>query len=155
MQPLERDRWLALALLLAVAGLAYLLVLHPLFTVPLRAADARIGELQARDARARGLLAQQPLIEQRLADALESRALSAARDAAEPLAPDTRPSYHASDWRHDPALPPPPPPPDMGGNHLATLPQLTVAEDASDLAERVRDIERRLTRIEAELAALR
>jgi tetrahydromethanopterin S-methyltransferase subunit G len=43
----------------------------------------------------------------------------------------------------------------MGGNHLATLPQLTVAEDMSDLAERVRDIERRLTRIEAELAALR
>jgi hypothetical protein len=94
-------------------------------------------------------------LEQRLADALESRALSASRDAAEPLAPDTRPAYRASDWRHDPALPPPPPPPDMGGNHLATLPQLTVAEDASDLAERVRDIERRLTRIEAELAALR
>jgi hypothetical protein len=43
----------------------------------------------------------------------------------------------------------------MGGNHLATLPRLTVAEDTSDLAERVRDIERRLTRIEAELAALR
>jgi uncharacterized protein YceH (UPF0502 family) len=91
-------------------------------------------------------------LEQRLADALESRALSAAHDVAEPLAPDARPSYRASDWRHDPALPPPP---DMGGNHLATLPQLTVAEDASDLAERVRDIERRLTRIEAELAALR
>jgi uncharacterized protein YceH (UPF0502 family) len=89
-------------------------------------------------------------LEQRLADALESRALSAARDAA-----DTRPSYRSSDWRHDPALPPPPPPPDMGGNHLATLPQLTVAEDASDLAERVGDIERRLTRIEAELSALR
>lgn len=94
-------------------------------------------------------------LEQRLADALESRALSAARDAGEPLAGDTRPSYRSSDWRHDPALPPPPPPPDMGGNHLATLPQLTVAEDASDLAERVGDIERRLTRIEAELAALR
>jgi uncharacterized protein len=98
-------------------------------------------------------------LEHRLADALERRALSAGRDADRdadgPLAPDARPSYRSSDWRHDPALPPPPPPPDMGGNHLATLPQLTVAEDASDLPERVRDIERRLTRIEAELAALR
>jgi uncharacterized protein len=95
-------------------------------------------------------------LEQRLADALESRALSAARVAAEPFPPDTRSSYRSSDWRQDPDLPPPPPPPpDMGGNHLATLPQLTVAEDAADLAERVSDIERRLTRIEAELAALR
>ncbi|HKA85915.1 MAG TPA: hypothetical protein VKD21_18760, partial [Acidimicrobiales bacterium] len=67
-----------------------------------------------------------------------------------------RPAYRSSDWRDDPALPPPPPPPpDMGGNHLATLPQLTVAEDASSLEERIRDIERRLSRIEAELAALR
>src|SRR5262245_4705835 len=94
-------------------------------------------------------------LEQRLADALETRALSAGRDAAEPLAADARPAYRSSDWRRDPALPPPPPPPDLGGNHLATLPQLTVAEDASDLAERIRDIERRLTRIEAELATLR
>jgi hypothetical protein len=43
----------------------------------------------------------------------------------------------------------------VGGNHLATLPQLTVAEDTSGLDERIRDIERRLSRIEAELAALR
>jgi hypothetical protein len=43
----------------------------------------------------------------------------------------------------------------VGGNHLATLPQLTVAEDMSGLEERIRDIERRLSRIEAELAALR
>jgi uncharacterized protein len=84
-------------------------------------------------------------LEQRLADAL------GVRDAAEPLAPHARPSYRSSDWRQDPDLPPP----DMGGNHLATLPQLTVAEDASDVAERISDIERRLTRIEAELAALR
>ena len=64
----DRDRWLALALLLAVIALAYLLVVHPLFTVPLRAADARIDDLQDRDARARSLLAQRSLIDQRLAE---------------------------------------------------------------------------------------
>lgn len=63
----DRDRWLALALLLAVAGVFYLLVVHPLFTAPLRAADARIADLQARDARARGLLAQRALVDQRMA----------------------------------------------------------------------------------------
>lgn len=63
----DRDRWLALALLLAVLGLLYLLLVHPLFTVPLRAADARIAELQQRDARLRSLLLQRPQIEQRLA----------------------------------------------------------------------------------------
>lgn len=63
----DRDRWLALALLLAVAGVAYLLVVHPVFTVPLRAADVRIADLQQRDARARSLLQQRPLIDQRLA----------------------------------------------------------------------------------------
>ncbi|MGH9230500.1 MAG: DUF480 domain-containing protein [Acidimicrobiales bacterium] len=94
-------------------------------------------------------------LEQRLADTLERGGPPTAR-VAEPLPdPDSRPAYRSSDWRADPPLPPPPPPPDVGGNHLATLPQLTVAEDMSDLAERIRDIERRLTRIEAELAALR
>ena len=64
----DRDRWLALALLLAVAGLLYLLLVHPLFTVPLREADARIAELRERDARVRSLLLQRPQIEQRLAE---------------------------------------------------------------------------------------
>lgn len=63
----DRDRWLALALLLAVLGLLYLLVLHPLFVAPLRETDARIHELQARDARLRGLLAQRAEVERRLA----------------------------------------------------------------------------------------
>ena len=56
----DRDRWLALALLLAVIGLVYLLLVHPLFTVPLREADARIAELRERDARVRSLLRRGP-----------------------------------------------------------------------------------------------
>ena len=68
----ERDRLLALALLLAVLGLLYLAVLHPLFTQPLLAADARIADLRDRDARVRALLAQQPEIDQRLVE-LEAR----------------------------------------------------------------------------------
>ena len=71
----DRDRWLALALLLAVIGLVYLLLVHPLFTVPLREADARIAELQERDARVRALLQQAPQIRQRLAG-LDARSTS-------------------------------------------------------------------------------
>ncbi len=94
-------------------------------------------------------------LEKRLADALEGRGPSTPGGADQPQAPHGRPAYRSSDWRDDPALPPPPPPPGVTGNHLATLPKLTVAEDTAGLEERVRDIERRLTRIEAELAALR
>lgn len=67
----DRDRWLALALLLAALGVAYLLLVHPWFTRPLRETDARIGELQQRDARVRAMLQQAPEIQQRLA-ALEA-----------------------------------------------------------------------------------
>jgi general secretion pathway protein M len=66
-QRADRDRWLALGLLVGVAGLLYLLLVRPLFAVPLREADARIEDLRQRDARVRGLLAQQPQIRQRLA----------------------------------------------------------------------------------------
>jgi uncharacterized protein YceH (UPF0502 family) len=50
------------------------------------------------------------------------------------------PTYRSSDWRDEAVPPPSVPPPVAGDNHLA---------------ERVGDIERRLARIEAELAALR
>src|SRR4249919_838685 len=83
-QRADRDRWLALALLLAALGLLYLLILHPWFTVPLREADARIADLQTRDARVRGLLQQAPLIQQRLAE-LDARG-SATGFLAEPTA---------------------------------------------------------------------
>jgi uncharacterized protein len=95
-------------------------------------------------------------LEKRLADVLERQEPSTPSGPDQPHAPPAPPAYRSSDWRDDPALPPPPPPPpEVGGNHLATLPQLTVAEDPSGLEERIRDIERRLARIEAELAALR
>ena len=67
MQRADRDRWLALALLLAVLGLVYLLLVHPLFTVPMAEINTRIADLQQRDARLRGLLQQQPQIQARLA----------------------------------------------------------------------------------------
>lgn len=67
MQPADRDRWLALGLLAAVVALLYLAVVHPMFTRPLQEADAQIAALRERDARVRGLLAQQPQIEQQLA----------------------------------------------------------------------------------------
>ena len=64
----ERDRLLAVALLLAVLSLVYLLFVHPLFTQPLRAADASIADLRDRDARVSALLEQAPEINKRLAE---------------------------------------------------------------------------------------
>ena len=46
MPPTRRDRWLALALLLAVIALAYLLLVHPWFTRPLLDINADITDLQ-------------------------------------------------------------------------------------------------------------
>ncbi|WP_425604596.1 type II secretion system protein GspM [Stenotrophomonas pavanii] len=62
----RRDRWLALALLLAVLGVAYLLLVHPWFTQPLRAIDADVAALREREARVQAQLQQRPQIEQRL-----------------------------------------------------------------------------------------
>lgn len=57
-----RDRWLALALLLAVLSLAYLLLLHPWWTQPMRALESRIDTLQERELRIRRELEQAPQI---------------------------------------------------------------------------------------------
>ena len=67
MARLERDRWLALALLLGLLALAYALVVHPLWVQPMRGVEARIDALRARDARARALIAEAPAIAQRSA----------------------------------------------------------------------------------------
>lgn len=58
--PAARDRWLALALLLAVLGLLWLLLVWPLFGQPLQQANAELTQLQTRDARLRSLLGKKP-----------------------------------------------------------------------------------------------
>ncbi|MDR2872970.1 MAG: type II secretion system protein M [Xanthomonadaceae bacterium] len=63
--PSMRDRWLALALLLAALALVYLPV-HQWWTVPMTEMTTRIDKAQERETRARALLAQAPTIEQQL-----------------------------------------------------------------------------------------
>jgi general secretion pathway protein M len=65
----RRDRWLALALLIAVIGVAYLLLVHPWFTQPLRAIDADIAGLQERQQRVQAQLQQRTQVAQGLARA--------------------------------------------------------------------------------------
>jgi general secretion pathway protein M len=62
----DRDRWLALAVLAGVLALAYLLCVHPWWTVPMLEVNDRIESLQARDLRARMELKQAPDIRKRL-----------------------------------------------------------------------------------------
>lgn len=64
---IPRDRWLALGLLGAALLLAYLLLIHGWWTVPMMELQTRIDELHERDARARAALAQGPEIRKRLA----------------------------------------------------------------------------------------
>lgn len=66
----DRDRWLALGLLLAMLALAYLVLLHPWWTVPMREAGARIEALQQRELRARTRLGQAPEVASRLREAM-------------------------------------------------------------------------------------
>lgn len=69
MQPevTRRDRWLALAILAGVLALAYLVLVHPWWTAPLLATNARIDSLRERDLRARTALQQAPEVRERLA----------------------------------------------------------------------------------------
>lgn len=65
----DRDRWLALGLLLAALALAYLVLVHPWWTVPMLAENARIDTLQQRELRARMQLSQAAQVRQALARA--------------------------------------------------------------------------------------
>lgn len=65
--PADRDRWLALGLLLAALLLAYAVLIHPWWTVPLQDANARIETLQQRELRLRMQLQQAPQVTARLA----------------------------------------------------------------------------------------
>ena len=62
----DRDRWLALGLLVAALAIAYFVLLHPWWTVPMIDAESRIETLQERELRIRTQLAQAPDVEKRL-----------------------------------------------------------------------------------------
>lgn len=64
---IDRDRWLALGLLLAALLAGYFVLVHPWFTVPLLEAQERIQTLQQRELRQRMQLQQAPQVAQRLA----------------------------------------------------------------------------------------
>ena len=61
-----RDRWLALGMLLAMLALAYAVLVHPWWTLPMRESGDRIDALQQRELRLRAQLQQAPQVEQRL-----------------------------------------------------------------------------------------
>ncbi|MGH8081011.1 MAG: type II secretion system protein GspM [Lysobacter sp.] len=62
----DRDRWLALGLLLAAFGIAYIVLIHPWWTVPMMEAGENLHSLQERELRQRMELKQAPQIKQRL-----------------------------------------------------------------------------------------
>lgn len=65
----RQDRWLALGLLLAALALAYLVLVHPWWTVPMREVGAGIEETRQRELRVRTQLQQRPQVERQLAAA--------------------------------------------------------------------------------------
>ncbi len=65
-RPSDRERWLALGLLLAALAVAYAVLLHPWWTLPLVEANQRIESLQQRELRLRTQLEQAPLVARRL-----------------------------------------------------------------------------------------
>jgi general secretion pathway protein M len=72
--PSPRDRWLALGLFGGVLGLAYFVLVHPWWTVPMLDLQERIDGLKERDARARATLAQAGEVRKRLASVREQSA---------------------------------------------------------------------------------
>lgn len=63
---IERDRWVALGLLLAALALAYAVLVHPWWTVPMLEANERLDGLKERELRQRMQLQQAPQVQQRL-----------------------------------------------------------------------------------------
>lgn len=64
--PSRRDRWIAAGLLLLALCLAYAVLVHPWWTIPMREADAQIERLQQRELRLRMQLQQAPQVGARL-----------------------------------------------------------------------------------------
>lgn len=67
----DRQRWLALGLLLLVLSMAYLLLVHPWWTAPMREVGGQIQQSQERQRRVRTQLAQAPEVDRHLAEAEE------------------------------------------------------------------------------------
>jgi len=74
MRSAERDRWLALGLLLAALALAYALLVHPWWTVPMVEVNQRIEGLRERDLRLRMQVAQAPQVTARLTEVMQRQA---------------------------------------------------------------------------------
>lgn len=72
--PTDRDRWIALGLLLAALLLGYLLLVHPWWTAPMMETSERIEDLRQRDLRVRTQLRQAPAVRERLAAVLAQQA---------------------------------------------------------------------------------
>ncbi|MFT3667313.1 MAG: type II secretion system protein GspM [Pseudoxanthomonas sp.] len=70
----DRDRALALVLLLAALLLGYFVLVHPWWTVPMQEVNTRVGELRERELRIRTQLAQAPQVQRELAAALAQQA---------------------------------------------------------------------------------
>lgn len=71
--PADRDRWLALGLLLAALALAYGLLVHPWWTAPMAAVNQRIEGLRERDLRLRMQVAQAPQVTARLTQVMQQQ----------------------------------------------------------------------------------
>jgi len=71
----ERDRWLALALLVAVLALAYLVLVHPWWTAPILEVNQDIAASRDRELRVRTQLQQAPEIQKQLAAATAQQSL--------------------------------------------------------------------------------
>jgi general secretion pathway protein M len=65
----KRDRWLALGLLAAALALAYGVLIHPWFTVPMGEVEDRIDTARERELRLRMQIKQAPQVQQRLQQA--------------------------------------------------------------------------------------
>lgn len=65
----DRDRWLALGLLLAALALAYGVLVHPWWTVPIQEVNERIQTSRERELRLRMQLKQAPVVQRRLQEA--------------------------------------------------------------------------------------